>query len=144
MKGLFEGRLIRGAMQRAGGLTTAKQFVQFCLVGVLGVSIQYGTFFALHRWGRLHYLVASTAGAVVGTIVIYFINRSWTFRVRSGGVLDQSLRYLGMIVSFYAVNALCMFLLTDVAGLHPELSQIITLGVTTMHNFLLSKYWVFR
>ncbi len=144
MKGLLEGRLIQGALQRARGLSAVRQFVQFCLVGVLGVSIQYGTFFALHRWGRLHYLVASTAGAVVGTIVIYFINRSWTFRVQSGGVLDQSLRYLGMIASFYAVNALCMFVLTDVAGLRPELSQVITLGVTTLHNFLLSKLWVFR
>jgi putative flippase GtrA len=120
------------------------KFLRFCLTGVLGVSISYGIFYALLKFYSLHYLFSSMMGIIIGSIVIFFINRQWTFNQKHGKVNQQKNRFIVLIATCYILNGYCVYFLTESMKIIPELSQVITIGVTTAYNFLLSNFWVFK
>jgi len=120
------------------------KFLKFCLTGVLGVSISYGTFYFLLKFYSFHYLLASMSGIVIGSIVIFFINRQWTFNQKSGKINRQRNRFIILIATSYILNGCCIYFLTEFIQIIPEISQVFTIGVTTTYNFLLSNFWVFK
>ena len=64
-------------------MSTARQFLKFGLVGVLNTGVQYVVFVGLFRLLGVPMLLASGIGYCAGIVNSYFLNRIWTFQVRS-------------------------------------------------------------
>lgn len=121
-----------------------RKFLKFCMTGVVGVSISYGIFYILLKKFSIHYLTSSMTGIVIGSFVVFFINRQWTFNTTSEGYSQHSQRFVVLVVTTYILNGFSIYTLTELGRLIPEISQIITIGITTIYNFLLSNFWVFK
>lgn len=121
-----------------------KQFIKFCTVGCLGASVNYGTFYLFYKAFSVYYVTSSLIGYFVAAGVIFLFNRQWTFNIRHGRVPKQLLKFVLLIGFSFAANGLSIFMLTDLCRIRAEISQLITMAITTMINFLGSKFWVFR
>lgn len=88
-------------------------------------------------------IVSSSMGAIAGAFVNYFLNYYYTFH--------SNHRHSKAIVQFYMVagsgfmlNALFMWIFTNVLSIFYLAAQLITTGLVLIWNFWLNRTWTFR
>lgn len=118
------------------------QFSRFGAVGAIGTAAHYALFIALVEVTGADPVGASTAGALLGALVNYILNRRYTFR--SARRHREALpRFLAVAAAGLAFNAGLMLLLVEGLNMHYLLSQVIaTLGVL-LWNFSANRLWTF-
>lgn len=119
-----------------------RQVTRFVFAGFTGLFTDmfvYRLMVAL----SLHVMPAKALGCVAGTTVVYFINRAWTFSGHQ--------RSWPQMVRFSMLYGTSLFINTSLNTLGLQLlpepwqvSFVFATGVTTVINFLGSKFLVFR
>jgi len=120
-----------------------QQFSKFVIIGVFSTIINYATFYIFYEFLKFHYILSSAIGFMLGVIVGYGFNKNWAF-----GVKGKNCRY---IYKYYIVYTISLFLglgflkfLVSVLEIMPEISNFLTIGLTTCTNFIGIKFWVFK
>lgn len=121
-----------------------RQATRFLAAGVFTNITNYATFILLLRYIGVHYLISSASGFIAGFLLGFFLNRSWTFSASAGNVKMQMPRFLIVNMVSLIANLIAMWFSTAVVGIIPEISQLISIGVSTVINFTGSKLWVFK
>ena len=120
------------------------QFVRFIMVGLLSTALNYGVFFALYQQTSLPYLSASAAGYVAGVVLGFLFNKYWTF----GSTSKKHIRDIGSYLAVYTVSLILGLGLLEgqvsFLGFNPLLANLVTIGFTTITNFLGTKFFVFK
>ncbi len=123
-----------------------KQFVRFCLVGVLNTLVDYGVFVFFYNviMGRNESLdfLAIGLGWCAGVVCSFICNSRWTFEQKkwSGKKIVLFIILNGIL---YGLTWLSCRLLGSL-GIVEELAKLITLPFTTILNFLGNKLVIFR
>lgn len=121
--------------------------VAFLLVGgvntVVG-TVWYWVFWSLlkntGRWAHIYSLVPTYLAAI---LCAFFLYRTLVFRVK-GHVWRDLLRFSSVYLTTFLINIPLQGLLTDVLGLHPMVSQVINVGITTVMSYVFHKRFSFR
>jgi len=146
-----------------------KQFSRFLIVGFSNFAISFAVFFLLYNYWKLSpffygllgqtgkglensilQLGASSLDATLANIVGYaagvinsFIwNKFWTFKVKHE-TANQFTRFLLLNISCLLFSSLSLFVFTDYLEFPYGPVWFVTMGVITVINFMISKYWVF-
>lgn len=118
------------------------QVLKFTVTGFCGLFADMSMYRMLVKAG-LHVSPAKALGCVCGTIVVFFINRAWTFsspQRSSAQVFRFALLYGTTITLNTTLNTLGLKLVP-----HPwQLAFVFATAVTTLINFLGLKFLVFR
>lgn len=69
-------------MKKQFGKLFDAAFLRFLLVGVINTLVGSGVMFLLYNLARCGYWFSSAMNYVVGSVVSYFLNKSFTFRAR--------------------------------------------------------------
>ncbi len=118
------------------------QFSRFGAVGAVGTAAHYALFIALVEGAAADPVIASTAGALLGALVNYSLNRRYTFR-STRRHREALPRFLAVAAVGLAFNAGLMLLLVTGFGMHYLAAQILaTLGVL-LWNFSANRLWTF-
>ena len=121
-----------------------RQFVRFSATGLLTNLVNYISFLVLLHVFRLQYLICSAAGFMAGFSVGFFVNRVWTFGATEGDSTRQMLKFFIVNMVSLGANMVTIWFFTDLAGIIPEISQVIAIALSALINFLGSKFWAFR
>ncbi len=146
-----------------------KQFSKFLVVGFSNFAISFAVFYLLYNYLKLsgpfygllgqagksleeffQHLGASSLDATLANIFGYgagvinsFIwNKFWTFQVKHETAAQLG-RFLVLNLSCLIMSSASLFLFTDSLGLLYLPVWLITMGIVTLLNFGLSKFWVF-
>ncbi|MFZ9521480.1 MAG: GtrA family protein [Silvanigrellaceae bacterium] len=118
------------------------QMMKFVVTGFCGLFTDVSIYRLLVKLG-IHVTPAKALGCLAGTVVVFFINRAWTFSARHGSatqVLRFGLLYGTTIMLNTTLNTIGLKLLP-----HPwQVAFVFATGITTVINFLGSKFVVFR
>ncbi|MEN9826240.1 MAG: hypothetical protein RI953_1985 [Pseudomonadota bacterium] len=118
------------------------QMMKFVVTGFCGLFTDVSIYRLLVKTG-IHVTPAKALGCLAGTVVVFFINRAWTFSARNGSaaqIFRFGLLYGTTIMLNTTLNTIGLKLLP-----HPwQLSFVFATGVTTVINFLGSKFVVFK
>ena len=87
--------------KRLGKLLDAA-FLRFLIVGVINTLVGSGVMFLLYNLAHCGYWFSSAMNYVAGSVVSYFLNKSFTFRARGGHDAATVLRFVACIVMCYA------------------------------------------
>lgn len=120
------------------------EFVRFALVGIVSTAVNYGIFFVLLRYGGVHYLLASSAGFVVGIFVSYFLNRAFTFRSNAEDRRREFLLYVSVCLVSLGLSILTLRTCVDLLMMNPLLGNLFAIGVSTVSNFAGAKILIFK
>ncbi|MCL2617972.1 MAG: GtrA family protein [Defluviitaleaceae bacterium] len=122
------------------------QFVRFSLVGVANTAVFYAVYLAV-LWAGMSFVLAATAGAGVGIVNSYVLNKIFTFR-SGGGVpgrsLGEKVRFVAVYVVQYFVNIAVISLCVNVFGIPPEFAGLPGIGIAVLVSYFGHKYWTFR
>ncbi|HXK77592.1 MAG TPA: GtrA family protein [Oscillospiraceae bacterium] len=127
------------------GLTDGKnrkQFIRFCLIGVLNTAVDYAVFSAVSLFSENIYL-AQTCGYAAGVLNSYTLNRKWTFDTQGKFFSPEFVKFIVVNLVSYAASLGALWLLADVWGLNKYFAKILLVGVTLVINFVLNRIWVF-
>ncbi len=131
----------RGSCAVAKG-SRISQFIRFCVTGGINSGVSFVSYYLLVRLGVLIGL-SYALSYLLGMATSLLLNSKWTFAVKQVS--------WGMVLKFTAANLAVMalgegFLHFIVGMLHfpAAYGQLATLVPTTLINFGLSRYWVFR
>jgi putative flippase GtrA len=124
------------------------QFLQFCIVGVIGFFVDWGVLWLLVTglaWDRFSARLISFLCAATAT---WLINRNYTFKgTRNHSRLGEWARYIfamsgGFACNFAAYSALVLAFNFDGHGLALPVAagSVAGLGV----NYFASRHWIYR
>ncbi len=122
-----------------------RSFALFVVVGLISAVANYGIFYILLRSAHWQYQLASATGFVSGMAVGYPLNRSWTFQQkRDHGNFRRLPHYILVYLISLAASLLFLYVLVDLLGLDARLANLFAIGLSTMTNFVGTRFWVFR
>jgi putative flippase GtrA len=117
------------------------QLVRYLLVGAVNTAVTLASYVLLVRAG-VPAVAASVAAFGAGAVNGYRLNRRWTFRSDRQGA-GTGARYLAVLLSGLAVNALGVALAVNVAELPRLAGEVLALPPATAVTFVLARSWAF-
>ncbi len=120
-----------------------RQFITFLGVGAIATACHYLVLLLLVEIGQVLPVTASTVGAIVGAVVSYCLNRSYTFHSKSAHTKTAPKFF---IVATLAVvfNTILMAAFTIWLRLPYFLAQALTTCLLIIITFGLNKLWSFK
>lgn len=120
-----------------------ERLFRFGVTGVLATLVHFLTLILLVEIGVVSPVWATVAGSAVGALVNYVLNRRYTFDSRKPH-RDAGPKFLTVAVGTGLLNAMLVYIGTDLLGLHYLLVQCIATLIVFLANFLLNSAWTFR
>ena len=88
-------------------------------------------------------MVASGLGYIFGLLFGYYLNRVWTFQSVTDS-FKQKMRYIFTYLFSLTTGLIFLQILVRNYGLVTEIANIYVILITTLLNFLGTKFWVFH
>jgi len=127
-------------------LTNNKTLLQFCkfiLVGLINSSCNYLLFYWCLVFLNFHYIISGTLGFILGALIGYQLNRSWSFK--------SKINYKKGLKKYLFIQLFCLILhnitlisVIEYLEIKDVFSQLAGIIVTTLINFYLIKKFVFK
>jgi len=121
-----------------------RQFIKFSIVGLINTGIHYTVFLLFYRIVSINYLIASVMGYCCGLLNSYLMNRKWTFNSGAVDKKNEFFKFIAVNVTALGINVASLRLLVESLGIKPEISQLASIGLSLIVNFIGNKYWTFR
>lgn len=120
-----------------------RQFIQYCLIGITGVSIDALLFYTLVNHVHMHYQWANTISVTCGICNNFFWNAFLNFK--------QTDKLLKRFLTFYAVgflglgiSALLLYAFIETLDFNIVISKLCVIIVVTLIQFYLNRTYTFH
>ena len=122
-----------------------KSFLKANATAIAATAVDFGTLVFLTEVLHLFYVWSVAAGAVLGAITNFTLNRHWTFDHEKCHWGAQALRYFVVSLGSLVLNMCLVYLVTETAHLPYFVSKIITAQfVGWFWNYPLQHRFVYR
>ena len=123
---------------------TTRQFKRFLIIGSIGTTINYSIYYILIDALEYPYIPSFVIGYLSGLLFGYFYNRKWTFASKEGKKVYEFAKYLSVYMASLVLSSFFLDFLVKYFEIHPALAGVFAIGLSTVTNFLGSKFLVFR
>jgi len=121
--------------------TMFAQFVRYAGAGVVGTAAHYAVLVTLVQFAQTGAVAASTAGAIVGAGINYFLNHRFTFA--SGQSHRRALpRFAAVAAAGIVLNALVLAAVLALAP-HYLVAQVVATLAVLLAGYLVNRTWTF-
>jgi putative flippase GtrA len=124
-------------------LLQKRQFLLYCVIGVSGVTLDFILYSLLIKTGLLDYQAANAVGYASGTLLSFFLNAKFNFRVTDKIALRLASFFVVAFAGWLA-SAACLQLLIGHFGFDKYLSKAATLLVVVLLQYNLNRLVSFR
>lgn len=122
------------------------QFIRYSIVILLGFAVDIACAGGVLEFG-VPIELAAVIGIVCGAFFNYVLLKFYVFKgAKNTEPLYQPLRYLAALAATIAIRVSAVWLLVTIlpAGIPQMICLLGGVIISSMTNFFLSKYWVFR
>ncbi len=119
------------------------KFIKFCLVGSLGLFIDFSsTYFLKEKWHFNKYL-ANSIGFCLAVLNNYVLNKFWTFQDINPEFLSQGTKFLVISIIGLLLNNQIIYLLINKGKYSFYFSKLIAILIVVFWNFLANYLYTF-
>jgi putative flippase GtrA len=114
------------------------QLFRYTFVGGIAFVVDFGLLFLLTDYGGLHYQCSAALSFIAGLGVNYLLSIRWVFHAEPEGrnQVADFLMFAAIGVIGLLLNALIIYLCTELLGIYYLLSKIISTIIVFLWNFL--------
>lgn len=140
---------------------TAKQFIKFGVVGVIGAVVDFGTYNIMTRllgWTDIYHvfgyeiIAANLVSVFLAIVSNFLLNKYWTFRDTDEKVVQQWSKYFALNFTTFIFNqiltsffAFRVPLVAIIFGSQKDnIAKALAIGIILFVNFAGSKFLIFR
>ena len=124
----------------------SEDFLRYCTVGILGVCVNFLTYFSLTRFAGWTPELSSPIAIELSIISNFICHNFWTFIKRMNGVsyFDRFIRFHIVAGVSGVINYLFFLFLINALFLPDLLSLFLGIGIATIFNYIGNSLWTFR
>ena len=120
-----------------------QQMIKFGFVGVLCFFIDYGIMVFLTEVFGINYMVSSTVSFSVSVTVNYILSVAFVFETdKDKNKIKEFIVFVLLSIVGLVVNELCMWLGTDLMGIHYMITKIGATAIVMVYNFVTRKIFL--
>ena len=126
--------------------TAYMQAAKFACVGVLNTLMDIGAYFVLTRFTPFfdaNLLAAKFTAFFAGTVTSFFLNRRFTFSIRSRPTFYDVVKFYSSVVLTVTVNLAAFYFFNSLLGIYDLFAVGLSTVATFCIGFAVSKLWVF-
>ena len=123
-----------------------RRWIRFNTVGIAGIAVQLAALLAWKQLPGISTLAATALAVEMAVLHNFYWHERWTWGTRdTPGWPARLIRFhlANGLVSLLS-NLFWMRILTEHAGMHYLPANVISIGITSVLNFVLSEWFVFR
>jgi len=121
-----------------------RQFVKFCLVGIINTAIDYLVYLGLTRGLDLYFLYANIIAILVAMTFSFIFNKYWTFRDYQKNIKKQYSKFFLVNLVYFLLNNMIVFSLVKYLLIFDLLAKVMAIFVGLIWNFTANRYWTFK
>ena len=115
---------------------TLIQLLRYTFVGGFAFMVDFDSLFALTEFLGLHYLLSATVAFGLGLLTNYAISVVWVFSgSRFSSRWIEFALFTGIGIIGLGINDVCIWTLTEFAGVHYMLSKVASTVIVYLWNF---------
>jgi putative flippase GtrA len=119
------------------------KFLKFCIVGSLGLGIDFGLTFLTKEKARWNKYVANSLGFICAATSNFYINKFWTFQDTDPDQLIQYSKFILIALIGLGINNLIIYLLINKRQMKFYWAKLVAVGVVVMWNFIANYNFTF-
>lgn len=117
--------------------------IKFGFVGVLCFFIDYGIMVFLTEVFGINYMVSSTVSFSVSVTVNYILSVAFVFETdKDKNKIKEFIVFVLLSIVGLGVNEFCMWLGTDLMGIHYMITKIGATAIVMVYNFVTRKMFI--
>jgi len=121
------------------------EFVKFTCVGLIGTLVNIFILYLLTDHYNVYFMLSAVVAFGVAVTINYILNKIWTFSENFNfNLINKYFNYIIVSLIALIVNLFFLYLLTKYFKIYYILSQIISIGLSLIINFIGNKIWTFR
>jgi len=120
------------------------RFIKYFISGGIGTIIDFSLFSAFILFTHYSEILANIISFSLGTIVVCYLQKNWTFKYKSKSEMMLYVRYFTVILVLFSFNTSVLFLLIRIVLIEPISSKAIQVFLSVILGYFLQKYFVFR
>lgn len=118
------------------------KFIKFITVGITNTIITLAIIYIMVIFAKMNYLAANCFGYCIGLLNSYILNKYWTFKKHSFQ-LKEVCRFLLVFIISYFLQFASLWFFIQVIYINMFCSQILSMGIFTLSNYLFNKIYTF-
>ncbi|PWR76190.1 GtrA family protein [Methanospirillum stamsii] len=119
------------------------KYFKYFVVGAIGAITDFSIYTVLIRTLFLNYIVANAISITVALIIVFYMQKNWTFQYVPINKSKTFFKYLLCVALTYLFNSGFLFLLVGILGFEEIISKIFQIIVSTIWGFIFSNFFVF-
>jgi putative flippase GtrA len=121
-----------------------RQFVKFCLVGVVNTLIDYLVYIGLTRGLDVYFIYANIIAILVAMSFSFIFNKYWTFRNYHNDIKGQYFKFFAVNLVYFLLNNTVVYVLVSYFLIFDLIAKVIAIIIGLGWNFLANRYWTFK
>lgn len=111
----------------------------------IATAFDYALLFSMTEILHVWYVASVAAGAFVGAVANFLLNRHWSFEATHDHAHHQALRYAMVSTGSLALNTFGVWAMTEFLKIHYSISVVtVSIMVGFFFNYPLHRGYVFR
>ena len=125
----------------------SEDFIKYCLVGLVGVIVNLGTYLLLNRYFQIPLQLASLIAVEASIVSNFILNNYWTFKQR-----EKTLSMLRRLIYFHVAAGisgilfyyLLFLFLTMILNVNDIFSILLATVIGTISNYTINSLWTWK
>jgi putative flippase GtrA len=120
------------------------KYFKYCFVGGIGSILDFCLFSIFIIFFNLNYLISNVFSFSIGTIVVCYLQKNWTFKYENKDDPTLYLRYLLSIGVTYLFNTAILIILIQYINLNTIFSKLIQIVLSAFLGYIIQNSFVFK
>ena len=116
--------------------------VKYCIIGVIGVTVDFVIFYILTKKLDVYYQLANVIGVSCGITNNFFLNSFYNFKVNDH-LFNRFIKFYSIGLLGLFVTALVLFILVEQFNIGIITSKVATIFIVTIIQFNLNRIFSF-
>jgi len=121
-----------------------RQICKYGIAGGIGACIDFGSFSLLVHYTPVNYIVANAISFSFGTLIVYYLQKNWTFKNQSGKNFNIFIKFLSVVIITYLLNNLILIVCIEYMNINPIIAKILQIFLSFMWGYSINKIYVFQ
>lgn len=119
------------------------QYFKYCIVGGIGIIVDFSLFTVFVKIFQINYIIVNVLSISVALILVYFLQKNWTFQYQIKEQTKTFQRYLVSVILVFIFNSGILIILVGLLMFDVIPSKIIQIILSTFLGYILTNYFVF-
>lgn len=120
------------------------QFLKYCISGGTGAIIDFLVFSTIVIFFQIPYLIINAVSFSVGTIIVCYMQKNWTFQYKSDNQARLYSKYLLSIGIIFIINSLLLIVGIEIIHIGEINAKLLQVFLSSIIGYVIQKNFVFN